>query len=202
MILLATAATACGDDPTQGRTGTLRILGGIVEVETDGAIGPASHGQEVRPGDTIHTGFDGRAEIRYFDGSLTRLDFNTAFTIVALEVDNGATVIEGRQVSGNTYHRVVAFTESGSRFDVETPSAIAAVQGTEYALFVDEQNITTVVVFDQSVAVRATGGDATVEAGFSLSVGPPEASSEPVGDPEPTPQDVLDNEWIVFNQEG
>lgn len=201
-MLLTLVGAGCGGDGTKSQTATLHIITGIVEVENAGSIGPAADGQEVRAGDTVHTGFDGRAEIQYFDGSVTRLDFNTVFSIDTLDADGEVTVIVGRHLSGNTYHRVVAFTESGSRFEVATPSAIASVQGTEYALLLDEQNITTVVVFDQAVEVASSGGAATVGAGFSLSVGPPQAALLPIGEPEAISQELLEDDWIVFNTEG
>ncbi|MEX0825965.1 MAG: hypothetical protein WD184_04315 [Acidimicrobiia bacterium] len=95
---------------------------------------------------------------------------------------------------------MVDFTEAGSRFEIDTPSAVASVQGT--AVLIDPSEFTTVVVVDRTVLVTTPGGEATVAAGFSLTVGPPEVSTGPIGDPEPTPTEVLESDWIAFNTEG
>src|SRR5438105_14255495 len=65
---------------------TLRVLAGKVDVEPGGA-GPfkqALDGQTLGDGDVVRTGPDGRAQITYFDGSITRIDFNTTYRIIEL----------------------------------------------------------------------------------------------------------------------
>ena len=62
-----------------------------------------------------------------------------------------------------------------------------------------EDGKTTVVVIDRSVRVTGETGDTVVEAGFSVVVPRPEVSTGPL-EPGPTPAEVLDSDWIVFNQ--
>ena len=84
----------------------------------------------------MRTGPDGRASVEYFDGSLTRLDFDTSFTLVTLEELGDAPasrVIESSQAQGNSYHRVTELSDARSRFEIQTPTATASVipaQGT------------------------------------------------------------------------
>lgn len=204
-ILVATSLAACSDDTPTEATATLTILAGTVEhADGSGAFHPAVDGASLIAGDTVRTGPDGRAEITYFDSSITRLDFATTFHITFLEVDDdGTTTISAEQLTGNSYSRVVELINARSRFDIETPTAVAGVQGTEYAVLIDpEDGKTTVVVIDRSVRVTAESGDTVVEAGFSVVVPRPGVSTGDTLEPTPTAPEVLGSDWIVFNQPG
>ena len=201
-LLTLVFVTACSDDTPAEATATLTILAGTVEMaDASGDFQPAVDGTSLVAGDTVRTGADGRAEISYFEGSTTRLDFGTTFHIAFLEIDDdGTTTISAEQVTGNSYSRVIELVNARSRFDIETPTAVAGVQGTEYAVLIDpEDGKTTVVVIDRSVRVTGETGDTVVEAGFSVVVPRPEVSTGPL-EPGPTPPEVLDSDWIVFNQ--
>ncbi|HSM02947.1 MAG TPA: FecR domain-containing protein [Acidimicrobiia bacterium] len=194
---------ACSSSATQ-ESATLHILGGTIEVAPEeGDFALATDGQELAAGDTIRTGERGRAEIRWFDGSITRLDRSTTVEIDALYSRDDAVVIEVRQGTGNSYHVVSDLLfASGSRFDVETPTAVAGVQGTEYAVFVDVEGSTTVAVLDQTVTVTALGGEATVDAGLSFSVPAGADEFSTLGVPMAIPEELLESEWLVFNAKG
>ena len=92
VALVAFAAAACsgggsGDAEVSEVTASLRVLGGTVEVQPPSAdFTGGVDGQPLNAGFTIRTGADGRAAIEYFDGSITRLDENTTFTIVTLQI--------------------------------------------------------------------------------------------------------------------
>jgi hypothetical protein len=114
---------------------TLEILAGSAEVQRAGGDGfrSARDGVGLRPGDTIRTPPDGRVTIEYFDGSLTRLDYATTFTLQELASEpDGTSVVDALQTSGSTFNRVAELTGSQSRFDVETPTAVASVRGTVF----------------------------------------------------------------------
>ena len=65
---------------------TLRLLGGEVAVQTGSdAFATGEEGKSLREGDIVRTGRDGRAAIEYFDGSMTRIDYDTTFSLVTLE---------------------------------------------------------------------------------------------------------------------
>lgn len=199
-MLLPLAACTSSSTP---ESATLHVLGGIVEVASgSGDFALATDGQELAVDDTIRTGERGRAEIRWFDGSITRLDVGTTLAIESLHSREDVTVIEVRQGTGNSFHIIGEVLSPGSRFDVETPTAVAGVQGTEYAVFVDAEGSTTVAVLDQTVTVAALGGETAVDAGLSFSV--PFGADEFVtlGPPVPIPEELLEGEWLVFNAEG
>ncbi len=202
-LLVAVSLAACGDE-TATPGATLRILAGAVEVAASGGeFALATDGMELAAGDTIRTTADGRAEIVFFENSITRLDFGTTFTLVTLSPDDdGATIIEAEQRTGNTFSRVVRLVDARSRFEIETPSAVAGVQGTEYAVLIgSEEGETTIVVIDEQVRVtNVAGGETVVEAGFSVIVHRPEISTPGDPVPEPTSAAVLQSDWLVFNQ--
>ncbi|MEX0827118.1 MAG: FecR domain-containing protein [Acidimicrobiia bacterium] len=196
--MAAFALAACGDDSGSSvPSATLRVHAGTVEVSFDGAtFAAATDGQALTEGATVRTGADGRAAIEYFDGSVTRLDHGTTFKIVTLQIlDNDAQskVIEGEQTSGNTYNRVTALTDAASRFDIETPTATASVQGTVYAVLLNADGSTTIAVIEGSV----DAGDGPVPAGFMVTVD----EDGNVSDPIPIPDNLIDDEWIVYNCE-
>lgn len=198
-VLLAIAACGggSGEPEPSVQVATLEILSGSVEVGAEGAFSPGTEGQELHEGDTVRTGPDGRAAIGYFDGSVTRLDRNTSFTIVTLQIlgESGSTTIEGEQDSGNTYNRVAELTDSESRFDVQTPTAIASVQGTVYAVIFNADGSITFAVVEGTVIVTAGGESIEVPAGFMVTV---DADGN-IGDLVPIPEDLLTGEWIEYN---
>ena len=194
-IVAVMAFAACGGGgSSDAASAVLRVHAGSVDVDAGDGFSPGSDGQVLGQGTTVRTGADGRASIEWFDGSVTRLDFGTTFTIVTMErLDGDSKVIEAEQSSGNTYSRVTALTDSASRFDIDTPTATASVQGTIYAVLVNADGSTTIAVIEGSVDSNGT----TVAEGTYVTV---DAEGN-VSDPQPIPADLIDEDWIVYNCE-
>jgi PKD repeat protein len=178
---------------------TLRLLGGQVSVQRgSGVFETGEEGTSLREGDTVRTGPGGRAAIEYFDGSLTRLDFDTSFTLVTLETVGDAAaskVIQSSQAEGNSYHRVAELTDAQSRFEVVTPTATASVDGTSYALLVD-QGSTTIAVVEGVVTARGSTGSVEIPAGEMAVAG----TDGVVGPITAIPSELLDGGWLAFNR--
>jgi hypothetical protein len=156
---------------------TLHPLGGTVELKPAGesAFVPGSEGRTLKTGDVVRTGADGRAEIEYFDGSVTRLDVSTTFEITELasvtDVPDSK-IIEGSQEGGRTLSRVVALTDSESRVGVETPNAVASVQGTEFVTIVKLDGTSEYWLLEGVLRVKGDqGGTVVLRAGQGVSVG-------------------------------
>ena len=194
-LVAALAFAACGDDTGSDAPGaTLRVHGGLVEVDAGAGFSTGSDGQSLSEGNTVRTGSDGRAAIEWFDGSVTRLDFGTTFTIVTMEVLEGdGTVIEGEQTSGGTYNRIAELTDSASRFAVDTPTSTASVQGTVFAVLFNADGTITYAVLDGTVLINGV----EVMAGEMVTVD----EEGNVGEPEPIPEGLIDDEWMVYNCE-
>ncbi len=132
-------------------TTTLSILSGQVQVKPAsagpaGAYVPAVNGQTLVVGDTVRTLANAHALITYFEGSTTELEPDTEFVIQKLDKDPAGikTEISGRQVVGSTWSKVVRLLDPSSRFDIETPSAVAVVRGTEFGVQVSPTGETAV----------------------------------------------------------
>jgi hypothetical protein len=187
--------------PAQSRQfATFHLQEGTVEIQRagQGGFSAAAEGQTLREGDVIRTGADGRAEIEYFDGSITRLDFNTTFTIVALteESEAGSTVIEAHQPSGGTFSRVVELTGSQSRFETSTPTAVASVRGTDYFVLINDDATQIVGVIEGLVDVGGTVGEDVSLTGLrGVNVSP----SGVLGAPFDLPPELLNSDFLRWN---
>ena len=200
VLMVAAVLVFSGGSATAKQVATLRILGGQVDVAHDGALAEVGEdGESLHEGDVVHTGSDGRASIEYFDGSVTRLDFDTSFELVALEaLANRArsTVIEGSQTGGNSYHLVAELTDAASRFDIGTPTATASVQGTVYAILVNGDGSTTIATIEGLVKARSDGGAIDVTPGKMVVVDRNGTAGALVD----TPAALLESDWFTFNR--
>ena len=199
LLLVGAVLVFSGGSASAHQIATLRVLGGQVVVQHgNGGFVEGEQGTSLRDGDIVRTGRDGRAAIEYFDGSVTRLDYDTTFTLVRLEtLDNPAAskVIEASQIDGSSYNRVAALTDPESRFDVETPTATSSVRGTEYALIVAGGS-TTIAVMDGVVTATGDSGSVDVPAGKMVVVG----ADGTVGPIQVITQELLGGDWLSFNR--
>ncbi len=111
----------------------LKITADNVQVKAKGksAFVDAKDGMALKQGDTVKTDADGRAEIDYTDGSLTRLAGSTVFTISKLTDDKGGRQTQGTLSVGETWNRAAKVSETGS-FEVKAGGTTAAVEGTAF----------------------------------------------------------------------
>ncbi len=107
-------------------------------------------------GDSIRTGSASRAEIRYSDGTVTRLGANS---LMRVNTDNQAKRTGIRLLLGKLWLKV---TKGNGELKVETPSAVASVLGTELLVTNDEKNISHVTTLDGLVEVTGNKGDKTL----------------------------------------
>ena len=196
-VLFLTAGPA-----TAKEFATLHPLGGQVEVRPTGAqaFTEGGEGQTLQEGDTVRTGSDGRAEIEYFDGSLTRLDGSTTLVLeelASLPDVPGSKVIRLDQTEGRTFNRVVALTDSESRFETETPTAVASVRGTAYVTWILPNGDVEYWVLEGALEVETeTGEIVIVEAGQGFTA----PSEGPPGAPFALTDEQLNDAWVIYNQ--
>jgi hypothetical protein len=113
----------------------LKVTAPQVSIKPKGksAYVTAKDGQALRQGDTIKTDANGRAEIDYTDGSLTRLAGSTVFTISKLTNERGGRQTQGTLSVGETWNRAAKVSETGS-FEVKAGGTTAAVEGTAFVV--------------------------------------------------------------------
>ncbi len=103
-------------------------------------------------GDSLRTGFGSRAEVRYSDGTVSRVGSNTVIR-VSEHSENRTDV---KLVVGKLWLKV---TKGNGRLKIQTPSAIASVLGTEVLVTNDENDVSHVTTLDGLVEVTSNLGD-------------------------------------------
>ena len=149
----------------------------LAHVEGDAQSGgqPLRKGATLSAGDELKTGKDGYLTIKLADGSTLALQPGSTLAVdtvkkTALTPSSDAlfTLKNGR-VEASVQKR----SASGSRFEVRTPIAVAAVRGTRFRVATDEEKRTsTSEVIEGNVAVNDTGnlGTVSVPEGFGTRV--------------------------------
>jgi len=133
-ILVASALVACSpaSSSTPSTLTVLSITDGNVYVMKAGTDSwtEAQVGMSLEVGDFIKTDDDSNAKITFFDGSTIELQAGTEIEIVSLDIsDTGSTTITLEQTLGTTISRVTKLLDPASRYEVETPTGVAAVRG-------------------------------------------------------------------------
>ncbi|HIQ01869.1 MAG TPA: hypothetical protein EYH30_07035, partial [Anaerolineales bacterium] len=196
LIVVGGLSLASQNGGTVTQVAVLSRVGGVVEIlPTDSDTWRlAEAGEVIEAGDRVRTGLDSAATLLFFDGSTTDLEANTKVTLVQMlsRRDGGGRAIVLHQWLGRTYTQVEHLPDAASRFEIETPTAVTAARGTEFAVAVEEDGTTSVVVIEGLVDVTAQETTISVEAGRATTVRPtqPPARVQLVSVPSPTPWSV------------
>jgi hypothetical protein len=173
------------------RVAVVDTVRGKAEVLRDGTGAPAAleAGKLVHAGDVIHTGADGAVELRWArwaGGMRIKIGPNTKFTVKRAVRNRTKETEESvlRVDEGTVWVRLRKALSGKSKFEVETPTAVAAVRGTIFQVTVDEYGETRISVWEGTVAVApANGSEVNVTEGTALTAGeavggPPQALDE------------------------
>ncbi len=87
---------------------------------------------------------------------------------------------------GQVYVNLRRFTHPGSELEIETPSGVSGVRGTEFGMTVQFDGVTGVVTREGAVAATAQRRQVFVAAGYQTVIRPGEAPLEPVPITPPT----------------
>ena len=140
----------------------------------------AQAGMNLEPGDTIKAGDNSRAKITFFEGSTIELEPGTEINVTELSVAaTGSTTIRLKQELGKTVTRVEKLTDPASRYEVETPAAVAAVRGTRMGVTVFQDGLTWVDNWEGSVVTKVRDREYPVPVGYRISIKPGELPSSP-----------------------
>jgi hypothetical protein len=161
------------------RVAVVDTVSGKAEVLRDGTGEPAAleAGKLVHAGDVIHTGADGAVELRWArwaGGMRIKVGPNTKFTVKRAVRDRTKETEESvlRLEEGTMWVRLRKALTGKSKFEVETPTAVAAVRGTIFQVTVDPAGETRVSVWEGTVAVKPSGGGAVnVAEGTAVTAG-------------------------------
>ncbi len=146
-------------------TGNVRLVTGA-----DSRNRPAIPNALVRVGDSIITG-SGTATVELANGTLIRLnpDSHMVFNCLTQFGKSGMVDTRLRLDQGEVEIRVHPLSGDKSRFEVETPSAVAAVRGTAFTLRTSGRD-TLLAVTEGIVDFGPPGKTQRIPAGYSASV--------------------------------
>ena len=131
----------------------------LVKDAQDGSFKKAEINQPLYAGDEIRTKKGASCEIEFKTESIVRLDENTDFKIHEVKETSKGNKTSVQLFTGKILN-VVSKTANSS-FEVKTPTSIAGVRGTEFAVEATEEN-TDIGVFSGRVGVTGMAESGTV----------------------------------------
>jgi len=138
----------------------------------------------IRSGDEVRTGDDGRLEISFGSGNILTLRPRTRLIVLLTKKFSEMNIFQkiiletGKIIAG-----VKEVTGRTSRYEVKTPSAVAAARGTNFRIGLDERENTRAEIAKGRVGVEASG--------IWVEVGEGEGTIVPKGQPPLAPRKLL-----------
>jgi len=134
---------------------------------------PLEVGKLVRAGDTVQTGADSSVELRWArwaGGMRIRVGPSTQFVVTKATRNRSSDEEESRVrvEEGTVWIRLREALKGKSKFEVETPTAVAAVRGTIFKVAVASDGSSTVSVWAGMVAVSGKGRPEVIVGGGSM----------------------------------
>lgn len=125
--------------------------GTVTRRPAEGAAAPLAKGGEIRVGDRIETGADGRAVVVLGDSSVVMLQESTRIEVP--RVPENAERTQKVRAQGGKVWFAVKKVQQGSKFEVETDEAVAAVRGTEFLVEVGAEGEVSLTTAEGQVDV-------------------------------------------------
>ncbi len=146
----------------------VELTGEATIVQHDGRILKAVKGMLLWDHDTIMTASNCNATLQFGDGSRILIQADSEVEIEELTIygETGMIDTKVRLKSGRSHNTVRSKTGPGSRFEISTPSAIAAVRGTEYRISTEASGESKTEVLTGEVGVDSAGIATVVPNGF------------------------------------
>ena len=139
-----------------------------VNVQHGTRVQLAGSGSKVMWGDLVTTNSDGRARIVLDDGSILNVGSDSQIRVVQHDAANQRTQIQ--LAYGRLRASAIRLARPGSSFQVRTPTAVAGVVGTDFAMEYTNE-ISSIHVYEGAVNFCNLAGQcATIAAGFSATV--------------------------------
>jgi hypothetical protein len=185
LLLLALLLLPFGFTCSTGTAGKANLLNieGEVLVKKAGTSDwvKAKVDMELKAGDAIKAGNTANAVVTFFDGSTIELKSDTQVEIREL-VQGKTTNIRLQQEIGETISRVKKLIDPASRYEIETPVAIAGARGTIMLVTVVKNGTTIVGNEEGLVNVSAQGKEVVIPEGKHSTINPGETPSQPLKD--------------------
>lgn len=175
VVLLAAAAAA------QDISVKVTRLAGPVEVRMakQTAWAKAGLGQVLVAGDTLRTLKGGKVQLLFPGNTIVLIKENSVLSVKELQDDGGGKV---KTLVGGFMFNLQKALSPGSTFEVETPSALAVVRGTQFGTDVEPDGTSHFTGYADNVEITAEGVTKTLGPGQTIDVEP---GGQP-GDPQDT----------------
>lgn len=120
----------------------------------------ARPGMPVKPGWDIRTFVESNAELEFSTGSVLKIGENSVVTISSAKQNTktGATSSNVKISTGDLWANVRKLVDKNSKFEFETPTAVASIRGTRLGLNVGKQG-TSLEVYDGVVMFKKKGSN-------------------------------------------
>ncbi len=118
--------------------------------------------------DRIQTATESNVTLKFADGSEVLVQAESEMVIGKL-MSYGTTGMTETNLllkSGRTHNKVIPSSGSGSRFEIKTPSAVAAVRGTEYRISADPDGSSRTEVLAGTVWLDSSGETDKLKRGY------------------------------------
>ena len=152
------------------RAASVAVLNTAVDAQRGSSdFAPALDGDVLASGDFVRSSKDGRAVLTFFDGSTVSVDPASLVKVLKLDrLASGGIALLVEQALGRSWSAVSKLKTPDSKFEIKTPTSIAAVRGTSF-----ETNVTQNVDGTFSVTYKVDDGEilVTANAGGSVAVG-------------------------------
>ena len=144
--------------------------------------------EALKVGTAIKTAKDSSVEITFEDGTSFLIRENSELAVVTAKKGALHLLRSLYLKSGKVISRIKSATGRDSRFEIETPSALAAARGTEYRVAVDNENNPRVEALENSIDLSAADTTLMLHEGHGSIIRMNEAPTEPtrlLAPPEP-----------------
>lgn len=134
---------------------------------------PAALRMLLHAGERVRTGADGRVGLHYANGVRIEVGSNSEFVVQRCRLDRRRHVQRSRfrLNLGQVWIRLRGALEPGSKFEVETPTIVAAVRGTIFGLQVAHDGTTELQVYRGEVEIDGAEGSQGIASGDCATVG-------------------------------
>jgi hypothetical protein len=176
--------------------GTIQSIIGTAEQNPARVPGwkPARVGAKIFLNDQLRTSVESSAELRWANGGVLRIAEQSTLAVTEQppsenSKDPGAKVIQGR-----VWANMQKISNTGKKFSIESPTAVAGIRGTVFRVDVGADSATDVLVYEGKVAVGpgaalkqdTTGTDTTTRKEIE---GPKEMEG---------PREVTLSDWVTI----
>ena len=198
---LALAGCSSGDEAAAEGRATLEVIDRAIDVERDeSGYEQGESGMGLAVGDSVRADATGFGEVQFFDGSWMRIEASAIVAIEELAATDDGHSVRTSITGGRSWQRVEELTDSGDRFEVETPVGTAAVRGTGFSIdcTLGEETCEFMVPEGRVQVTVSADTKVVVEAGERLLV---EKGEDP-GEPDRmVPDEMYNDPWIAKNLE-